>query len=101
MVSGLIPLVPSWPSRGLFELSSENEDCLRLRVAGGEGGSSDSGKMTAEATTLEVGIVSKTVGWTILQHDLQWGFRHHRGAFESFTSKLQEPVKEAELCEDS
>ena len=61
MVSARLPLVPSWPSRGLFEWSCENEVCLRLRVAGGEGGSSDSGNMTAEATTLEVGTVSETV----------------------------------------
>lgn len=52
MLSGLLPFVSLWPSRGLFERSSENEDCLRLRAAGGEGGCSDSGRMTAEATVL-------------------------------------------------
>lgn len=48
-------------SRGFFERSSENEDCLRLRVAGGEGGCSDSGRMTAEATDLHVDMISEVV----------------------------------------
>lgn len=61
MVSVPFPRASLWPSRGLFERSPENEDCLRLRVAGGEGGCSDSGKMTAEATALEEKVVSKTV----------------------------------------
>ena len=52
MVSGLLPLTSLWPNLGLFERSSENDDCLRLRVAGGEGDCSDSGRMTAEATAL-------------------------------------------------
>ena len=59
MVSGL-PLFSWWLSRGLFERSSENEGCLRLRAAGGEGDCSDSGRMTAEATALEE-VVSRTV----------------------------------------
>ena len=52
MVSCLLPLVSLWPSRALLERSSESEDCLRLRVGGGEESCSDSGKMTAEATAL-------------------------------------------------
>ena len=60
-MSGLLPLVSFWPSRGLLERSSENEDCLRLRFVGGDGGCSDSGKMTAEATTLLMDMVSETL----------------------------------------
>ena len=60
MVLGLLPLLSLWPSLGLFDRSSENEDCLLLRVAGGEGGCSDSGSTTAEATALQGNMVSKT-----------------------------------------
>ena len=60
MVLGLLPLVSLWPSRGLFDPSSENKDCLRLRFAGGEVGCSDSGSITAEATALQGNMVSKT-----------------------------------------
>ena len=59
MVLSLLPLLSLWPSLGLFDRSSENEDCLRLRVGGGEGGSSDSGNITAEATALQRKMVSK------------------------------------------
>ena len=52
MVSGSLPLVSLWPSLGRFDRSLEKEDCLRLRVAGGEGDCSDSGRMTAEARAL-------------------------------------------------
>lgn len=51
-VSGSLPLVSLWPSLGRFDRSSEKEDCLRFRVAGGEGDCSDSGRMTAEARAL-------------------------------------------------
>ena len=61
MVSALLSLLSSWPIRGLFERLSENEDCLRLRVVGGDRGCSDSGKMTAEATALKVDIISKSI----------------------------------------
>ena len=60
MVLGLLPLLSLWPSLGLFDRSSEKEDCLRLRLAGGEGGCSDSGSITAEATALQGYMVSKT-----------------------------------------
>lgn len=60
MVSGAFPLVSLGLSLGLLDRSSEKEDCLRLRAAGGEGGCSDSGRMTAEATTLGADMVSKT-----------------------------------------
>lgn len=61
MVSALLSLLSSWPIRGLFERLSENEDCLRLRVVGGDEGCSDSGRMTAEATALKVDMISKSI----------------------------------------
>lgn len=61
MVSCLFPLLSLWPSRALFERSSEKEDCLRLRVGGGEGGCSESGRITAEATALYLDMVSQTI----------------------------------------
>ena len=57
---GLFPLLSFWPSLGLFDRSSEKEDCLRLRLANGEGDCSDSGTMTAEATALQEYMISKT-----------------------------------------
>ena len=59
MVLGLLPLLSLWPSLGLFDRSSEKEDCLRLRFAGGKG-CSDSGSITAEATALQGNMVSET-----------------------------------------
>ena len=76
MVLGLLPLLSLWPTLGLFDRSSENEDCLRLRVAGGEGGCSDSGSITAEATALQGNMVSKTGLDYLLMGISQWCFRH-------------------------
>ena len=80
MVSGLLPLVSLWPNLGLFERSSENDDCLRLRVAGGEGDCSDSGRMTAEATALEKGMFSKAFNERLVSLSLQRCFPHDQGA---------------------
>ena len=67
----MLPLVSSWSNRGLLDRSSENEDCLRFRDAGGEWACSVSGRMTAEATVLKVDMFNEIVVPKRLSMNLQ------------------------------
>ena len=85
----MLPLVSSWSNRGLLERSSENEDCLRFRDAGGEWACSGSGRMTAEATVLEVDMVNETVVPERLNMSLQRCFCHDLEVYQKMRCCLR------------